>query len=175
MRKSYGFTIVEVIIVCIVIGILASVVIIGWSGTMMGSKDDVRANEQHAWVSRFETFRNRYSVYPNSATSDNSTALNGRYCLGIKFPSNQCAGGGITTATNDALPNQLMQDLAKVGTLPDFTHETAQGYTGPWADYTNPAYIRIYQSYLGQSCPEKTTQDTNFTGATICYVQLAKN
>lgn len=175
MQKSSGFTVVEIIVVCIAIGILASIVVVGWSGTLISGKDHNRAAEQQEWASRFETYRNRYMVYPNAADDTGTTALSGRYCLGTGFPGNNCAGGGILTATNDTSPSKLMQVLAKVGTLPSYTHETVNGYTGPWADYTTSTRIRIYHSYAESTCPARTTRDTSFTGATICYIELTKN
>lgn len=175
MQKSSGFTVVEIIVVCIAIGILASVVVVGWAGTLTAGKDRNRASEQKEWATRFETYRNRFMVYPNSADDTGTTSLNSRYCLGTNFPSNNCAGGGILTSTNDSSPNKLMQALAKVGSLPSYTHEAINGYTGPWADYTNSTRIRIYHSYLKSTCPDGTTKDTSFTGATICYIEFTKN
>lgn len=173
MQKSSGFTVVEIIVVCIAVGILASIVIVGWSGTLINSKDQIRETDQKEWVSQFETYRNRYMVYPNSADDAGTTALNGRYCLGANFPSGNCGGGGATATT--AGSTALMKALAKVGSAPDHAHVAANGYTGPWADFTNSGYIRIYQSYSNTTCPTGTIKDTGFAGATICYVQLTKN
>lgn len=173
MYKSGGFTIVEVLIVCIVIGILASIGIVSWGGSLTGGRDRTRLAEQQDWAKRFETYRNRYNVYPNAASGGG--ALSGRYCLGTGFPTNSCAGASIATSTNDASPNDVMVELAKVGTTPDYKHQAARGgYVGPWADYTSSSRIRIQQAYEGTSCPSGTTQES-ITGATVCYIELAKN
>lgn len=174
MHKSGGFTIVEIIIVCIVLGILVTIGTVSWAGSLVSGRDRTRNIEQQDWVKRYDTYRNRYNVYPN--TSSTGVALNARYCLGTAFPSNTCAGGSIATSTNDAAPNTVMTELTKVGTLPDYKHSLARGnYVGPWADYTTSTRIRIYQAYEGESCPAGTTIDTTYSGATVCYIELAKN
>ena len=172
MYKSGGFTIIEVIVVCIVIGILVGIGTIGWSSSLTAGRDRTREIEQQDWVKRFQTYKQRYNLFPSYVSDSSSTALNARYCLGTGFPSGQC-GGGSTTAT-EAASTGLMTQLAKIGTLPEFKHTAAKGYTGPWADYSVASRIRIFQAYEGTSCPTDTT-NAAITGATVCYVDLAKN
>lgn len=173
MQKSSGFTVVEIIVVCVVIAILASIGIVSWSATQRNSRDDVRASEQRDWAKRFETFRSRYMVYPNA--SDTGVAITGEHCLGTGFPSARCKGGISPITENPS--STIMLQLAKVGTLPAFKHTIAQGYVGPWVQYIagTPGTIRIYHSYENADCPSGITKDTSFTGATICYIQFTKN
>lgn len=171
MKNVRGFTVVEIIVVCVVVGIIASIGTIAWNMTLQRGRDRTREGEQKEWVARFETYRNRFNVYPNSAsTTNNNTAITGYHCLGADFPSNQCGGGPMaTTASN----NRVMQELAKVGTLPEYSHTRVNGYVGPWADYTNTSRIRVYQSYEG-SCPTDTT-NASISGAVVCYIDLSKD
>ena len=175
MQKMSGFTIVEIVVICAVIAILATVIGVGWSGTVASGRDRAHATEQKEWIGRYETFRQRFSVYPSAADEANTTALAGRYCLGSGFAGNQCAGGSILTPATSTDNNKLLRDLAKVGTLPEYQHTAVNGYTGPWADYTNATRIRIYHSYIKSTCPDGTTKDTTITGANLCYIQLEKN
>lgn len=172
MYKSGGFTIIEVIVVCIVIGILVGIGTIGWSSSLTAGRDRTREIEQQDWVKRFQTYKQRYNLYPSYTSDSSSTALTGRYCLGTGFPSGQC-GGASTTAT-EATSAGLMTQLAKIGTLPEFKHTVARGYTGPWVDYSVATRIRIFQAYEGTNCPANTT-NAAVSGATICYVDLDKN
>lgn len=174
MHKSGGFTIVEIIVVCIAISILASMVAVGWGATLKLSRDNIRETEQRDWTKRFENYRQRYTIYPD--TDNTGTAIaNGTYCLGTGFPGGRCKltiGG---TAENAA--NPVMTQLAKIGTLPDYKHTAVGGYSGPWAEYIagTPALIRIYQVYERGDCPDSMTKDTGITGVTACYQQLTKN
>lgn len=176
MKRSGGFTVVEIVVVCIAVAILVTVAAVGWDATIDRSEDQTRETEQKEWAKRFETYRNRNGVYPSSASAtDNTTALSGRYCLGTDFPSNRCGGGATLISTNDAAPNRVMEELVKVGTLPTYTHKLVNGYSGPWADYTNASRIRVYQVYLSSTCPDTTTKDTSITAANVCYIELQKN
>ncbi len=174
MQKSAGFTIVEIIVVCIALGILVSIGVIGWSTVLTQSRDQARADEQRDWVTRFQTYRQRYFVYP---TADGSgTAITGQHCLGTGFPGGQCKSSGSPITEN--ANSTIMQELAKVGTLPDYAHDIApNGYIGPWVQFVagSPGSIRIYQSYTQSTCPDDTNKDTSYTGANICYVELSKN
>lgn len=173
MQKSSGFTVVEIIVVCIVIAILASIGVVSWSATQRNSRDDVRASEQRDWAKRFETFRSRYMVYPNA--SDAGVAITGEHCLGTGFPGGRCKGS-VGPITENA-SSTIMLQLAKVGTLPSFKHTAARGYVGPWVQFIagTPGTIRIYHSYENTDCPSGTTKDTSFTGATVCYIQFTKS
>lgn len=167
-----GFTVVEILVVTAVIGILFSIVTVAWSFTMRDGEDDTRYAEHQEWISRFETYRAQHSVYPNSASAtNNTTPLTGKYCLGTDFPDNRCGDGIVATSVSS---NRVLQELSKVGTLPEYTHKKAKGYTGPWADYNQPTQIRIYQSYFSGPCPSGTSQDAAFTGGVVCYITLKK-
>ncbi len=173
MQKSPGFTIVEIIVVCVVITILASIGVVSWSNTLRASRDSTREAEQKDWAKRFETFRSRYFVYPNA--SDAGVAITGEHCLGTEFPSGRCKGGVSPIAENAS--STIMLQLAKVGTLPSFKHTVARGYVGPWVQFIagTPGTIRIYHSYEQNDCPNNTIKDTSFTGAAVCYIQFTKN
>jgi len=50
MRKSAGFTVVELIVICVVLGILVSIGTVAWSATSNRSTDRTLAAEQQAWL-----------------------------------------------------------------------------------------------------------------------------
>lgn len=186
MQKMSGFTIVEIIIVCVVLGILASVIGFGWNGTLVAGRDRMRETEQKDWARRFETYRQRFNAYP-AANLAGTAALTGSYCLGVDFPSNRCirsTGTPFETAsTSSTSPSSLpdiLQQLAKIGTLPEYKHVAGRGgFVGPWVQFISgtPGTIRIYHAYESATCPGETTQDTNspYSGGTVCYIQFTKN
>lgn len=164
MEKPRGFTIVEILVVCAVIGILFTIVSVAWALTLRESEDDTRFAEQQEWVSRFQTYRAQNGIYPD-------LPVNSRHCLGIDFPENQC--GNSITATS-ASSNPALQALSKVGTLPEYQHRAVNGYVGPWVTYTPSNQINIYQSYHNGPCPSGTSHDTTFSEGVVCYITLAK-
>lgn len=177
MKKSRGFTIVEILIVIAVLGILFTIVSVAWITILRQGEDDTRYAEQQEWVSRFETYRGQHGVFPNSASAtENTTPLTGEYCLGTGFPGNRCkrVSGADSISTNDNAPNRVMQELAKVGTLPDYQRIAVGEYVGPWADYRTPTEIRVYQAYDSTPCPGDTTRDTALSEGVVCYITLRK-
>lgn len=175
MQKMRGFTVVEILVVTAVLGILFAIVTVAWAFTLRDSEDDTRFAQHQEWISRFETYRTQNGVYPNSASAtDNTTPLDGEYCLGTDFPDNQCGDGIVATPVS---ANRVLEELSKVGTLPEYTNKKANSYTGPWADYTqfsSTGQIRIYQSYSSDPCPSGTSRDANYTGGVVCYATITR-
>ena len=118
-----GFTIVEVIIVIIVLGILAGIAVAGWNGVTTGSRDRARDNDLRAWMSSFDTYKGRFIVYPVVPAGDG--AANAKtVCLG-KFDdyNNKCGQYNSSTATayvNALASGQsvVVNELARIGNEP---------------------------------------------------------
>lgn len=177
MRKTSGFTIVEIIIICAVVGILAGIIAVGWNGTLIAGRDRARNSEQQDWAKRFETYRQRFGTYPASNLAS-TTALTGTHCLGQGFPDSRCVRSSGVPYTTENTSSDIMQLLAKVGTLPEYKHLPARGgYIGPWVSYIagTPGNVRIYHAYEATDCPNGTTHDTSYSGGTVCYIQFTKN
>src|SRR6187402_2813088 len=96
MRKTTsGFTIVELLIVVVIIGILAAIVIVSYSGARTRAQNSARVDELKAWQKSFVEYKaSNAGQYPDVA--------NGGYCLGTNFPSSKCRDytlSGSTTYT----------------------------------------------------------------------------
>ncbi|MDQ5932286.1 MAG: ral secretion pathway protein [Patescibacteria group bacterium] len=93
MKKSVGFTIVELLIVIVVIGILAAITVIAFSNINAKSRDNERYAEAKTIMKALELYKADRGVYPpNSAT----TAVNG--------PGGACGDGSYSYsfATDDS-------------------------------------------------------------------------
>jgi prepilin-type N-terminal cleavage/methylation domain-containing protein len=65
--KSHGFTIVELLIVVIVIGILASISIVAYTGVQSRAKDSVVSSNIAQVTKALEIYYQRTNSYPKSA------------------------------------------------------------------------------------------------------------
>lgn len=74
MQRALGFTIVEVIIVVIVIGILASLGIFLFSQTQMNVRNDERSADVTAVADALEEYYRANSVYPSCTTMTQSAS-----------------------------------------------------------------------------------------------------
>lgn len=63
-RKDSGFTIVELLIVIVVIGVLAAIVIVAFNGVTNGAKDAKRASDLSNIAKALERYRIDYGGYP---------------------------------------------------------------------------------------------------------------
>ena len=63
-KRSQGFTIVELLIVIVVIGILATLVIVTFSGIQQKARDSQRQTDINALASHIEAYYAQKGVYP---------------------------------------------------------------------------------------------------------------
>lgn len=73
-RKQQGFTIVELLIVIIVIGILATLVLVTFSGIQQSARNTQRQTDIKAVASHLETYNAKNAFYPTADDLNNVTA-----------------------------------------------------------------------------------------------------
>lgn len=76
MKTSKGFTIVELLIVIVVIGILAAIVIVAFNGVQSRARDSERVTEIKNIQKKLEVYFAEKGHYPNSAQMMNATFRN---------------------------------------------------------------------------------------------------
>jgi len=72
-KKNKGFTIVELLIVIVVIGILATLVIVTFTGIQKKGRDSQRQTDINAVQSHVESFYAQHGFYPTLADLGNTT------------------------------------------------------------------------------------------------------
>lgn len=80
-RSNQGFTIIELLVVIVVIGILAAITIVSYSGIQRQALNTVRLAELKNWQQIFELYQASAGSYP---AGDSPGETN--YCLGTGFP-----------------------------------------------------------------------------------------
>lgn len=165
-KKPTGFTIIELLIVIAVMAILAAIVVVGWNGVSVQSRNTARANELETWKSTFELYKTRFSTYPSQAT--------GSYCLGSSFSTGKCADTSSSTAPTVAASTGLMNELKRVSpTLPSVSTSAVATYAGPYAiiGATDIKLIGAFES--NNSCPDDLVVETSVSnGLTLCKYTL---
>jgi prepilin-type N-terminal cleavage/methylation domain-containing protein len=76
-KRQSGFTIVELLIVIIVIGILATLVIVTFTGIQQKARDNQRQTDVAAVASHVEAFNAQNGYYPSLADLQDSTFVSG--------------------------------------------------------------------------------------------------
>ncbi len=97
-RKQKGFTIVELLIVIVVIGILATLVIVTFAGIQKKARDSQRQTDIQAVNAQVEAFYTQYGFYPTlldlQTASFRTSYLKGLDPEALRDPK-QAAGGTV--------------------------------------------------------------------------------
>lgn len=75
-KRQSGFTIVELLIVIVVIGILAAIVITTYGGIQSKARDAKRQSDMGSLQTQIEAFYTQNGYYPSNADMNNQTWLN---------------------------------------------------------------------------------------------------
>ena len=74
-RKQTGFTIVELLIVIVVIGILAALVLVTFSGVQKKARDTERTTDIKAVASHLEVYNAQNGYYPTESDMNDATFI----------------------------------------------------------------------------------------------------
>ena len=178
-QRYKGFTIVELLIVVVVIGILAAIVTVAYTGISKTAQVASITSELKQWHKLFEAYRATNGHYPApSATpttggGPGSNVLGG-YCLGTGFPNSHCllpyaSSYGVAESTGTA----LMTALSTVGTPPRNSAKYTYATVGPFLWYRSDTNVQLYTTYpAGTPCPSGTVTAYADTVRQDCYIVL---
>jgi len=161
--KQQGFTIVELLIVIVVIGILAAITIVAYNGVQNRAKTTALQSAAINVSKKAELYNTELSAYPGGPTQLTSGAAGKTYELvGATFDS-----AAFTTSNLPATTSELTFYRCGTGTA---------GAAGTLAAVTNITGVRIdYWSYTASSVASVSAGVTSGTSPyTInCYITNA--
>ena len=163
MRKSIsGFTIVELLIVIVVIGILASIVIVAYTGIQTQASNIKTVAAVNSWAAAIQLYRVDKGSFPPSATQNNS-------CLGSTSTYTNVGYGVFCWGTSywDVDAGFLALMAPYIGNNPpepDITHIGGGATNRRGAFYNSTShYIRAMFSGVS-TCPSSSAGPIEATG-----------
>jgi prepilin-type N-terminal cleavage/methylation domain-containing protein len=149
-KKQAGFTIVELLIVIVVIGILAAIVIVAYSGVQNRANNSQIVTLVRAYAAAVSSYNTDKGFYPATTS-----------CLGTGYPGGTChADGGAYSENNGNFNTVLLKDYLP---QPPTVRSVHSPLSGKWVDtalYTwnnasyNPTGASIaFAQYGTTTCP----------------------
>jgi len=174
--KSGGFTIVELLIVIVVIGILAAIVIVAFNGVQQRAGNSSRLTELRGWEKHYKAYAAQEGKYPELPAAQ----MGQNFCIGTGFPDQNGDGLGDcrdlgTDATRHSENPTLIAELKKVGTLPGGPREVpVRGAgLGPFVNHSTNGTVRLTAVLAGTECPDWTEPGYTYpAGARMCAIVL---
>ena len=169
-----GFTIVELLIVIVVIGILAAITIVAYNGVQQRANNTARVNEAKQWERVLLSYATTYGQYPS--------VLNQSMCLGEGYPDVNADSvgdcwdlhvGGNRFSVNAGLNTELRKVASS---LPNATRKPVPGTgttsrIGPAATLESGVVRIIYWIEGTDACPIGTTRWTDAVSR-ACHIAL---
>ena len=161
MRKSTsGFTIVELLIVIVVIGIIAAIVTVAYTGIQSQAKNIKTVAAVDSWAKALQLYRVENGNFPvlNSCLGDTNTYQNvgyGVFCWDISY-------WDVKASLHNALA-PYMNNYPE----PDTTHVGggATNRRGAFYQYISPTHHRIRAVFAGvTTCPSSSAGPVELTG-----------
>ena len=110
MKKSRGFTIVELLIVIVVIAILAAITIVAYNGIQNRAKTQSAQSAANSLMKKIEAYNAATGSYPSATTNAAyTTALNGQ-------TESSITGSGITLGTPSSSNGTTTVEVANCAT-----------------------------------------------------------
>jgi len=159
-RSTSGFTVIELLVVIIILGVIAGIVVLTYGGLQKTSRNEERNTELLGWRATFEKYKAANGQFPPMA--------NGGYCLGTGFPDAKCRDyKAASNVYTEAGSTALMSALAPYNPPaqgPRTPAESSTGATvGPYAIYSS-SIVSIYsvlESIDASNCPNGATSTWN--------------
>jgi prepilin-type N-terminal cleavage/methylation domain-containing protein len=170
VKNMRGFTVTEMIVVIMIIGIIATFIYVSYGNSQTRALNVSRFNELRAWQKSFEQYK--------AANNGNYPDVPSRgYCLGTSFPSQRCRDYGLAInfyTEADSIP--LMDALKTYDPPLSGPRIPVNGTVGPYAEYySDVIHLTIALKGASTDCPDSTYYvwgDGN--GRILCRIKLQR-
>ena len=135
MKKTQAFTIVELVVVIVVIGILASITVVGYRFVVRDAKNAAIETTASSYIDALKVYYAKHGKYPLEGDMEAASVSSPMICLGdvgsYKNPENGCWWQNDTTKLGGTLSNKFDSEIRKIiDKQPRFKAECLTGWGG---------------------------------------------
>lgn len=171
--KKSGFTIVELLIVIVVIGILAAITIVSFNGVQVKAENTKTVTAVNHFIKLMQVYKAQNGAYPTPLDASTAELYP---CVGT-YSGNTCASINNTDASGTGIAYASSSFTAKMqatGTVPQPSTQIVtiggQPTRGAFASLTSSPGIIWFLKGSGLDCGIKgATKDYDLNGGMRCY------
>lgn len=172
-KKQHGFTIVELLIVIIVVGILAAITVVSYNSTQQRARDARMVATVTQYKDLLKLYKVNKGTYPSPANTTYTACLGNNYPAAPNFPTNSCIAGGASSSVDTTLNNELRKIGGQLPEPNDFAASTFFSLHVRGLMYSvhesNPSILYYYSK--PNKCPIGDIQES-YNNTTFCALVL---
>ena len=151
IKKQFGFTLVELLIVIVVISILTAITVVSFTGIQQRAANTARTSDMMQVNKLLTLYKATFDIYPAM-----SATVGAYYCVGTGYANNQCHYS--TPESDKTVTNELLKISSS---LPNSSvRQQRIGFdVGPYIEVISGGFQLVGVFDGKNNCPTNTTID----------------
>ncbi len=162
-----GFTLVELLITIVVIGILASISVVAYSGIQARAYNAAQLVETNNIVKALDFYIAKHNRLPPLPTYGD----NAGYCVGTGYPNGRCRDSYWDPNSYPETDKSLTNAIATITNPPTNKRENVHGTSGPYVMAFWSTHLRVTGVFKAETCPHGLATGWNDPGSNrlLCF------
>lgn len=168
-KKQTGFTLVELLIVIVIIGILASISVVAYTGIQQRAHNVAQLSDMKNVITAMELYGISNGQYPPAPASSD-----GGFCVGTGYPGGYCGDSSYSPHAYPESDRTITDALATIASAPSHQRRQISGHSGPYVQVFSSNLYWVVGVFHGETC-EQYAEGWNDPDSDriLCYKELS--